>query len=255
MIHPREQDLVIGTFGRAAWVLDDIRPLRELARNNAKFEKPIQLFDPPIAYQARYQQPTGSRFSADAMYQGENRGSSGRFKYYFDKDLLKKSDTVKTDSLFLKIYDGDRLIRTLSSKIPKEKGIHEWSWRLDEKGIDYPSRRISDSKREPGGNDVLPGTYKAILHYGEMTSEQMIEVKEDPRIDEFSLANRKEMLAAQGKLQRLITDVETVTSQLAKNKETADGFKKLLKSRDDKAFKEQIKATDSIVSQMRKTTE
>ena len=26
IIHPREHDLVIGTFGRAAWVLDDIRP-------------------------------------------------------------------------------------------------------------------------------------------------------------------------------------------------------------------------------------
>ena len=29
VIHPREQDLVIGTFGRAAWVLDDIRPLKD----------------------------------------------------------------------------------------------------------------------------------------------------------------------------------------------------------------------------------
>jgi len=26
VIHPREHDLVIGTFGRAAWVMDDIRP-------------------------------------------------------------------------------------------------------------------------------------------------------------------------------------------------------------------------------------
>jgi hypothetical protein len=28
VIQPREHDLVIGTFGRAAWILDDIRPLR-----------------------------------------------------------------------------------------------------------------------------------------------------------------------------------------------------------------------------------
>ncbi len=34
VIHPREHDLVIGTFGRAAWVLDDIRPLRALANGN-----------------------------------------------------------------------------------------------------------------------------------------------------------------------------------------------------------------------------
>jgi photosystem II stability/assembly factor-like uncharacterized protein len=31
VIHPRDHDLVIGTFGRSIWVLDDIRPLRELA--------------------------------------------------------------------------------------------------------------------------------------------------------------------------------------------------------------------------------
>ena len=34
IIHPREHDLVIGTFGRAAWVLDDIRPLRAIAKRS-----------------------------------------------------------------------------------------------------------------------------------------------------------------------------------------------------------------------------
>ena len=33
VIQTREHDLVIGTFGRAAWVLDDIRPLRAMATN------------------------------------------------------------------------------------------------------------------------------------------------------------------------------------------------------------------------------
>ena len=251
VIHPREDDLVIGTFGRAAWVLDDLEPLKAFAK--AKQRKAIELYEPPTAYFARYQQPTGSRFGADAMFHGENRSRPiGRFKYFFNKDLKAKNDTVKTDSLFLKIYDGNELIRTLSSKVPKEKGIHEWSWRLDEKGIEYPSRRVRDSKREPGGNSVLPGTYKAVLHYGEMTSEQMIEVKEDPRIDEFTIVNRKEQLAALDRLQNLIAEVESVTSQLAKNNETATNFKKLLKSQDKEAYKEQIEATDSIVKQIEK---
>ena len=187
------------------------------------------------------------------MFHGENRSSpNGQFKYFFDKDLKAKTDTIKSDSLFLKIYKGDQLIRTLSDKAPKEKGINTWTWRLDEKGIDYPSRTVRDSKREPGGKEVLPGTYRAVLHYGEMTSEQMIEVKEDPRIDEFTMVNRKETQAAQDQLQSLMSDVEAVTSQLANNKETADSFKKLLKSQDEKAFKEQIKATDSIVKQIEK---
>ena len=69
VIHPREHDLVIGTFGRAAWVLDDIRPLRAMAKNKYVMASNIELFDPPTAYQAAYIQPTGSRFGADALYQ------------------------------------------------------------------------------------------------------------------------------------------------------------------------------------------
>ena len=251
VIHPREDDLIIGTFGRAAWVLDDLAPFTAFAK--ARPTQSIALYEPPTAYFARYQQPTGSRFGADAMFRGENRSRPiGQFKYFFDKDLKAKSDTTKTDSLFLKIYKGEELIRTLNRKVPKEKGIHNWSWRLDEKGAKSPSRGVNDSKREPSGNSVLPGTYKAVLHYGDLTSETMIEVKEDPRIDEFTLAHRKEMRAAQDQLQTLMSDIELVTSQLAKNKKTADSFKKLLKSQDKKAFKEQIKTTDSIVKQIEK---
>ena len=251
VIHPREDDLIIGTFGRAAWVLDDLAPFTAFAK--ARPTQSIALYEPPTAYFARYQQPTGSRFGADAMFRGENRSQPiGQFKYFFDKDLKAKSDTTKTDSLFLKIYKGEELIRTLNRKVPKEKGIHNWSWRLDEKGAKSPSRGVNDSKREPSGNSVLPGTYKAVLHYGELTSETIIEVKEDPRVDEFSMENRKEMRAAQDQLQALMSDIEVVTSQLAKNKKTADSFKKLLKSQDKKAFKEQIKTTDSIVKQIEK---
>lgn len=69
VIHPREHDLVIGTFGRAAWVLDDIRPLRAIAKSKQVIANKIQLFSPPTAYQAAYQQPTGSRFGgADACF-------------------------------------------------------------------------------------------------------------------------------------------------------------------------------------------
>ena len=37
VIQERENDLVIGTFGRAAWVLDDISPLRAIAKETSHF--------------------------------------------------------------------------------------------------------------------------------------------------------------------------------------------------------------------------
>ena len=90
VIHPREHDLVIGTFGRAAWVLDDIRPLRALAKNQTVLSQKVKLFDPPIAYQAAYQQPTGSRFGADAMYNGENKDYGAIMTYYLTVEEKKK---------------------------------------------------------------------------------------------------------------------------------------------------------------------
>lgn len=94
VIHPREHDLVIGTFGRAAWVLDDIRPLRALAADRTILGKDIKLFKPPVAYQASYQQPTGSRFGGDALYNAENKKGGAMITYYL-KEGYEASEEKK----------------------------------------------------------------------------------------------------------------------------------------------------------------
>ena len=294
VIHPREDDLVIGTFGRAAWVLDDIRPLREMAKNSAVMTSNIKLFDTPTAYQAAYQQPTGSRFGADATYHGENRGGGARFSYLFNKkemaedednsdskkkksigdsgkkkptilkdkginedddkeqseeadtDSRKDETTVKWDSLYLKFYDGSRLIRTLKTKAPKENGIHKWTWYMDEAGVDRPSRRIRNSNRESGGVSVKPGTYKAVLHYGNQTSETQIKVESDPRL-EVSQKNINEVYAASKQLEQMQQTAADAVEQLVESKTIAEKFQKDLSKLDKKAYKEQIKVSKEIV--------
>ncbi len=91
-IHPRESDLVIGTFGRAAWVLDDIRPLRALASDMGILQQDVKLFESPVAYQAAYQQPTGSRFGGDGLYNGENRKPGAMITYYLKEGKKKAAD-------------------------------------------------------------------------------------------------------------------------------------------------------------------
>ena len=95
IIHPREHDLIIGTFGRAAWVLDDIRPLRAIAKNKDLLKEKIHLFTPPTAYQAAYQQPTGSRFGGDALFNGENRGGGAKFSFYLNREEVAKRRSEK----------------------------------------------------------------------------------------------------------------------------------------------------------------
>jgi photosystem II stability/assembly factor-like uncharacterized protein len=265
VIHPREHDLVIGTFGRAAWVLDDIRPLREMAKNTSVINSNIKLFNPPTAYQAAYQQPTGSRFGGDALYNGENRSFGAHFSYMFNKKIAEKSDIkseakkgdknisdkkvsndIKWDSLTLKLYDGDRLIRTLKRKAPEDNGIHKWTWYMNEKGVDRPSRTNQKQTREPSGISVKPGNYKAIIHYGDLNSETTINVASDPRLN-VSQKNIDEVYTAAKDLEDLQQSAADAVKQLVESKTIAENYKKELSKLDKEGFKDQIELSKDIV--------
>lgn len=271
-IHPREQDLVIGTFGRAAWVLDDIRPLRALAADATILNKEIELFTPPTAYQASYQQPTGSRFGADGLYQGENRKSGAMITFYLkegkkaakkgkgmkgkkEDSSEEKTDSValtgvqKKDSVQFDFYDGDRLIRTLKYKTPEKAGFHRIYWGMDEKGADRPSRKVQTKKKESGGLDVKPGTYTIKMLYGDLEEETTITVKSDPRL-EVSQTGINEAYANGKELESYMQTAADAVQQLAKSKEVAEKFQKDLKKEDDKKYKDQIDASKNIIKQI-----
>ncbi|MFM9076425.1 MAG: WD40/YVTN/BNR-like repeat-containing protein, partial [Bacteroidota bacterium] len=98
VIHPREHDLVIGTFGRAFYVLDDIRPLRALATaGDGLLNKQVHLFNPPVAVNANIQQPTGPRFDADATYNGENRPTGAMITYVVNRPE-EKTESPKAEA-------------------------------------------------------------------------------------------------------------------------------------------------------------
>ena len=248
VIHPREHDLIIGTFGRAAWVLDDIRPLRALAKANGTSSGDAQLFSPPPAYLAAYQQPTGSRFGADAMYHGENRKYGAMFTYFYKAASEKASQTK--DSLSLKIYDGDRLIRTLKRKAPKETGLHRWYWNMDEKGVERPRRKARAMKREPSGVGVLPGEYLAVLETPTHQNTVSIEVRVDPRI-EHDLDGMKAQYAALKSLENMTAVAAKAVKQLTASKETLSDYQKRLVKKDKethKALIDQCKSTSKQIT-------
>lgn len=265
IIHPRENDLVIGTFGRAAWILDDIRPLRALAKNKEILKQKLELFTPPTAYLAAYQQPAGSRFGADDMFNGENRSFGAQLSYYVtidekktdDKDKKKVEDEdeetkekedgkVTWDSIKMTVYDGDRLIRTLKEKAPDSSGIHRLTWSLDEAGVDRPSRKTNKRNREPGGVSVKPGNYKIAISFGDQTSEKMILVKTDPRL-EVSLSNIDEVYAASKNLETMQQSMADAVKQLIESKQIAEKFQTDLKKLDKDKYKDEIKSSKDII--------
>ncbi|QHI39144.1 Dispase autolysis-inducing protein [Kordia antarctica] len=286
VIQPREHDLVIGTFGRAAWVLDDIRPLRAIARDKNILTKNIALFEPPTAYQAAYQQPTGSRFGGDAIYHGENKRSGAMISYYFNKKDVKEDENeveveteieieteaeeneqedtgvnsqkedeeneereITWDSLKLEIYNNGKLIRTLKNKVPKENGIHRMFWRMDEKGVDRPSRSIRKRNRESGGMDVKPGTYQLKMTYGDQVSETTIKVAGDPRL-EVSQKNTNETYAAGKKIESMTQTAADAVKQLVESKNIAKEYQATLGKLDKKKYKDAIKESKNIVKRI-----
>jgi len=75
-IHPREPDLIIGTFGRAFYVLDNIRPLRELASQNSADK--LKIYEPADAYITSRRSVDGIRFVASSYFVGDNKGPWAR---------------------------------------------------------------------------------------------------------------------------------------------------------------------------------
>lgn len=185
-IHPRELDLIVGTFGRALWILDDIRPFREMAKTNGDvLEEDFALFPAPDAYQAEYKGHQGVRFGAQGSFAGQNRRYGARLTYWV-KPPAEEKDREKKPTKKVKVQivnmAGDT-IRTFTRK-PQQWGMNRTSWSMRRDGINYPSRRERKADADKNsGNLVLPGTYKVVMTYGEEQAQTTVTVHADPRLE------------------------------------------------------------------------
>jgi hypothetical protein len=249
-IHPREHDLDIATFGRSMYVMDDIRPLRELAQKGVgELNKTIKVFKAPDAFVNEIQQPTGSRFGGNALYNGENRDQGAMISYVINK---KDSTNKKNDTISLKVYNSkNELIRTLKQKAPKKNGLHRTFWGLDEKGVRGPSRREPRGNREPGGVTVLPGTYKVVLEYADTKDSTNVTVAYDPRfkMPMNVLESKYNMLK---KIESKTALAGKAMEQLNESKKVAEQYKKILKEHKDGKYKNALKQSDSIIKNIDK---
>ena len=254
-IHPREHDLDIATFGRSFYVLDDIRPLRELATNGVSLlNKTIKIFNAPTAYLSQNQQPNGTRFGGNAIFNGENRKKGAMISYVINKkekkEVEKETKTdkkeLKKDSLILKIYNSSgEQIRTLTNKVPENNGINRLYWNLDEKGVFRPSRKDNKSKNEPSGVSVIPGTYKLVMLYQGVKDSANIEVAYDPRIpiSEDVLIKQHDLLKElELKMDLCYRSVE----RLKESKTIVSNIKTRASKIDKELYKDLIKTSDSI---------
>jgi photosystem II stability/assembly factor-like uncharacterized protein len=192
-IQEREADLVIATFGRALWILDDIRPLRKVAANKGQlFAKKLTAFDAPLAYQAKIKNASGIEYSTYGTYEGENRRTGAALSFFVHKSATDTGKNRISDTAQIRIMDAaGNNVRNLRTRA--DSGFNKFYWGMEGKGI----RAAGGGGRgggggrfggggggaaEPGGLPVDPGTYKVIISLGrDLSDSMMVVVNDDPK--------------------------------------------------------------------------
>ncbi len=252
-IQEREADLCIATFGRAFYVLDDIRPLRKIATNNGvSFTKAVTVFATPTAYQANYKSAPGYEWSTWGLYEGQNRAHGAAYSFFIKPNSNADTGSKKNiDSATVKIYNSNKdLIRT--TKIKADTGFNRNYWRFETKGIRQPgSVKPKKDTPEPvkNGLPAYPGIYKVVIALGKDVDSAMLVVKEDPGIpvNKEIYDAQTEMLTRLDKSTARLTEV---TDRLTDADETiakVDGQLKGVEGKDADSIRTAGKAiTDSI---------
>ena len=161
VVHPRDQDLIVGTHGRAIYVLDDVSVVAGLTAEVAASE--LHLFAPRPAMV--FQPWKHESYSAQRAFVGPNP-PYGAILTYHVKTASKAPAAITIRD------DAGNVVRTLEGKA--EAGFNRVVWDL--RG---PAPAVLTGQRGPL---VVPGTYAAVVRVGERESKATLSVTPDPLV-------------------------------------------------------------------------
>jgi photosystem II stability/assembly factor-like uncharacterized protein len=193
-IQKRENDLIVGTFGRGIYVLDNYTPLRlvkpEMLRQDAA------IFPMKDALMYIQSQPLGGRgksFQGEAFYTAENPPFGATVTWYLKEPIktrkekrqeaekeaerrgapvgwptreqLRAEEEEEAPVIVLTITDSnDRVVRRLTGPVTAGVQRINWDLRYPAANLSAPPPPDADPDFEPpSGSLVMPGTYKASL--------------------------------------------------------------------------------------------
>ncbi|WP_288071151.1 hypothetical protein [Hydrotalea sp.] len=211
----KDDDIVVGTHGRSFWILDNITPLRQIARQRISVNN-AYLFKPQNALRIRWDMNTDTPLPQEEPA-GKNPPDGAIIDYYLPNNY---SGTV---TLTIKDAAG-KMIRTYAStdtpyaipkvNIPKywirpqqilsaAPGMHRFLWDVHLTPLPvppaYPISAIYGNTAPLATSPwVMPGKYTALLEVNGKTMQQQFNVVMDPRVAttsadlqrQFNLANQ-----------------------------------------------------------------
>jgi photosystem II stability/assembly factor-like uncharacterized protein len=123
LVHPRDNDLIVGTHGRSIWILDDITPLQQLSEQATTAENHVFDVRPAIAYVNDIQRSISVEGAKNFRGANPERGTAIS---YFLKNAAAADVTITISDV------TGREIRTMEG--PKEAGLHRVQWNLSAGG-------------------------------------------------------------------------------------------------------------------------
>ena len=218
VIQEKESALVVGTFGRTIWVLDDLKSLREIVKENAKEKITTLPMNEVVQVKGLFIAPPGNIWTGfGTTFEGENRLFQQANIPIYINDVPSKEDQVEG---FIKNNKGDTIQKIIGQNLMQ--GLNYIQWKLDEVR-EYLSGNYDPL--ESRGIPVLPGIYTATIKYKDVESSTTIKVISDPRfkmkeeVDQEMYRYYKAINVEVAKLKSLLSLVSSWENELKKLQE------------------------------------
>jgi hypothetical protein len=173
-IEPRYNDLVIGTHGVGAWILDDITPLVEMSE---AMEEEVYLFS--IRQATDWESWNRDSSLGRSTFLGENPQEGAYISFWVG------SEVEGGNQAGLRITDSQgRLVREITG-IDADPGVNRVVWNLAWEGPDPVQGAAGGGFRRfgPSGPPAAPGTYTATLTLAGHELSQDFRVRGDPEVE------------------------------------------------------------------------
>jgi len=235
-IQPQYNDIVIGTHGRGAWILDDVAPLQGLTE--AMYE-PLRVF--PIRTATWWQQWNSDASQGQRFFYGENPAEGAWVNFWLAEDPAGPVNVTITDA-------GGEEIQSFPVQDAKA-GVNRAIWSMRHQGP-VPARSGGGGggffARFSGfGAPALPGTYTATVTAGEHESSSDFELRWDPRTDRTveemhrTASTAQELVDMTTEANRLVDRIASLSEQL----ETLNGNVEQARREDIEQVQEAIGTT------------
>jgi len=235
-------DLVLGTYGRGFWIMDDINPLRNL--NKDVMGQDLHLFDFRPTY--RFFSTTGIHASGRSHIMGSNPPYGADINYYLkeDADQSAKIEILNSDGKVIRTKQG-----------PAKRGINRVWWHLAYDPPTVPKLRNAPPEkpwihnRENGwrplitwdldlwgkriGPRVAPGMYTVRVTVGDHQVTKKLQVLKDP-LSKGSVEDIRKQVALSLEIKDKITKVAQTINEIEwVRKEFSDLVERLHETRSD----------------------